>query len=116
MNPLYGLIPFIIGILVILAVRINKNIVEKRIEDALKAERDLTYFRANICKNVKAKFLKESVYKNTPAVWKDCTVQRIFSDYFVKITYDTNDSFGFTTVAKSALFPRGYSGNARLFN
>jgi hypothetical protein len=106
MNPLYSLIPIIICILVIFAVRIRKNITERRIEDALKAERDLTYFRANICKNVKAKFQKVSIYKNTPAVWKDCTVQRVFSDYFVKITYDTNDSFGFTTVAKSALFPR----------
>ena len=106
MNPLYSLIPLIICPLVILAVRIRKDILKKRIEDALKAERDLKYFREHLCKNVKAKFQKVSIYKNTPAVWKDCTVQRIFSDYFVKITYDANDSFGFTTVAKSALFPR----------
>jgi hypothetical protein len=106
MNPLYSLIPLIIGILVIFAVRINKNIAEKKIEDTLKVERGLIYFREHLCKNVKAKFLKNSVYKNTPAVWTDCTVQRVFSDYFVKITYDTNDSFGFTTVAKSALSPR----------
>ena len=106
MNPLYSLIPLIICVLVLIAIRIRKNITEKRIEDALKAERDLIYFRKHLCKNAKAKFLKESAYKNTPAVWTDCTVQRVYSDYFVKIMYDTSDSFGFTTVAKSALFPR----------
>jgi len=49
MNPLYSLIPIIICILVILAVRIRKNITERRIEDALKAERDLIYFRKHLC-------------------------------------------------------------------
>ena len=95
-----------ICILVILAVRIRTNIAKQRIEETLRAEYDLNKFRANLCKNVKAKFLKDSIYLNTPAVWKDCTVQRVYSDYFVKITHDTLDSFGFTTVAKSALFPR----------
>ena len=49
MNPLYSLIPLIICPLVILAVRIRKNITERRIEDALKAERDLIYFRKHLC-------------------------------------------------------------------
>jgi hypothetical protein len=49
MNPLYSLIPLIICPLVILAVRIRKNITERRIKDALKAKRDLIYFRKHLC-------------------------------------------------------------------